>query len=106
MDGWNNHAITTENNQSPVQIFTTGTLLRYTVLHQTAAASDSESTTDSGELSIAGIVVPETRNPLNSHNTAGLHSLCSRIQLTDSIDDYGIEEYIQVRRYVHDNYSF
>ena len=101
MDGWNNHAITTENNQSPVQLFTTGTLMRNTFLHQTVP-SESENT-NLGELSVAGIVVPVTRNPLNSHHTTGLHTLYSTIQLDDN--DYGIDEYIQVRRYVHDNYT-
>ncbi|XP_065913263.1 uncharacterized protein [Dysidea avara] len=103
MDGWNSHAITTENHRTPAQLFTTGTLVRNVPFHPVTDTS-GEHTNGVGELT-PGVVVPETRNPLNSQQATTLSALFARIPLDDLMEDYGIDAYHQVRQYVHDNCS-
>jgi len=100
MEGWNSHAITTENHKTPAQLFTTGTIVRNEPYIPVADVPGSpEHMNDFSELT-PGVVVPEIQNPLNSHQVT---TLSANLQLDDSMEDYGIDTYNQVRQYIHDN---
>ena len=97
--GWNNHAITTENNKTPMQLYTCGVIFGNTDVSSTTG--DITSHGECHDLDAPSVMVPETVNPLSAHHTAGLDSLLSHIIDSDSNDDYGIGTYLEARRYVH-----
>ena len=99
MTGWNNHALSSENNKTPIQLYTYGILFGNT----NSLSISSDYSLDSDLLDLPNIVVPDTINPLSLQQYTELNTLVSG-HLTDSTDttgDYGIDSYLQVRRYVH-----
>ena len=99
MTGWNNHALTSENNKTPIQLYTCGILFGNT----NSLSIPSEYSVHSELLDLPNIMVPDTNNPLSSQQYAELNTLVGG-HLIDSLDatgDCGIDAYLQVRRYVH-----
>lgn len=96
--GWNNHAITTENNKTPMQLYTCGVIFGNTDVSSTTG--DNSLYGECHDLDAPSVVVPETVNPLSAQHTPGLDSLLSRIIDTDSNEDYGIGTYLEARTYV------
>lgn len=95
MTGQNNHALTSEGNKTPIQLYTCG------ILFGTNSSSiPSSYSFDSELLDLPNVVVPDTINPLSSQQYTELNTLVGG-HSTDSTDDYGIGSYLQVRRYVN-----
>lgn len=88
--GWNNHAITSEQCMTPLQTFTSGSLLHAQSIQ---LDSDVDSTL---EMDASGVVVPPISSPLTTSEEDELKSL---IPLQDSLN-YGIELYEHVQHFV------
>ena len=95
--GWNNHAITTENNKTPMQLYACGVIFGATDVSTTDEISLDRECSD---LDAPSVVVPELVNPLSSHHVSELNMLLSHIVDCDSSADYGIDTYLEARRYV------
>ena len=100
--GWNNHGITTENNKTPTQLYACGVIFGHTDVSLTDDVSLNE---ESYDLDVPSVVVPETDNPLSARHIAELNTLLSRIVNTDSSADYGIDTYLDARRYVRAHHN-
>ena len=99
VEGWNNHGITTENNLSPVQLFTCG------VLFSDQAHSHSHFTMNSfGHLDVNQVTIPSTFNPLSAAQLSELQSVLRGQQVVDS-SDYGIDTYTTVRCLMRRNFN-
>lgn len=102
MTGWNNHALTSESNKTPIQLYTCG------ILFGSSSSSILFSYSfDSELLDLPNVVVPDTINPLSPQQYTELSTLVGgdSTDSADATDDYGIGFYLQVRRYVHDHCS-
>ena len=99
MDGWNNHALTTEHNMTPMQLFTSGVLMNDVDL---TGIPDSENL-GSGILEAPSVAIPDTVNLLTTQQLVDLRLSISR--QSDSGSNYNIDSYMLVRRYVNDNVS-
>ena len=91
-DGWNSHAITTENNLSPVQLFTCGVLFRNNV--GMVDDADRFLPLSITSLDVERVVVPPVNLPLSSNQ---FHELQSIIRSSWETSDYGINVYTTVR---------
>ena len=101
--GWNNHAITTENNKTPMQLYACGVIFGNTDISSTTG--DISLDGECNDLDAPSVVVPETINPLSAHHTVGLNTMLSHITDSDSSADYSIDTYLEARRYVRAHYS-
>ena len=90
--GWNNHAITTEHCMTPLQMFTSGSLLQGIQLDSFDGDVDSAL-----EMDASGVVVPSISSPLTTSQENELKSLINPLQ--DS-SNYGIELYEHVQQFV------
>jgi len=98
MAGWNNHALTTESNKTPIQLYTCGVLFGNT----DSSPIPSDFSVDSEHLDFPNVMVPDTIDPLSPQQYAELNTLlCGHTVDSDSTDDYDIDSYLQVRRFVH-----
>ena len=95
MYGWNNHALTTEHCKTPLQLFTSGTLLCGT--HQDTIERGVESTP---MLDTSGGAVPEVNSPLAAHQEEELRGSVDPLQESSN---YAIEIYQLVKQFVSDN---
>ena len=90
-NGWNNHAITTENSMTPVQLFTSGVLSHGP--YQQSQIPHEENT-----VTVAlGVDIPSTTSPLTSDQE---DLLCSIVNPLEESTNYGIELYDQVKQFV------
>ena len=98
MSGWNNHALTTEHNKTPIQLYTCGILFGNT----DSFSIPSEFSLNSEWLHLPNVVVPDTINPLSPQQYAEMDTLVGghMVDSPDATEDYGIDSYLQVRRYV------
>lgn len=78
MDGWNSHAISTEHNITPTQLFTYGILVRNQDLSDTIGLPDNldENSLIQANLGVPSVVVPATPNPLTPEQLSELCSVC------------------------------
>ena len=97
-EGWNNHGITTENNKTPMQLYTCGVLFGSTDI---SLPNDVSLDDESYDLDAPSVVLPETVNPLGAHHTAGLDTLLNHTRDSDSSADFNIDIYLAVRSYIH-----
>lgn len=99
MTGWNNHALIIENNETPMQLYTCGILFGNT--HSSSILSDFS--LDSEYLHLPSVVVLDMINPLSPQHYTELNTLVGgyTIDSPDATNDYSIDSYLQVRRYVH-----
>ena len=89
---WNNHPLSTENNKSPLQLYTAysiGSYLFDEVIDPSTYGIDSEITCDGDDTET--VVVPETNIPLSP---ASVQQLQSRINPMHSSDDFGKQLYL------------
>ena len=93
--GWNNHAITTEQCRTPLQLFTAGTLAHGPWPQPTNHNISNDQVEISG-----GVVVQEVNCPLSPEKTAELQSLVNPLQ--PSLN-YGIDLFDEVKRFVLNN---
>ena len=102
MDGWNNHAITTEHNMTPMQLFTCGVLMQSRPLSVTVGLPQNLDANDLLQrgLSVPSVVVPPIENPLTSDQLAELRTIISTHISSDVPGDYGIETYLLVKRHL------
>lgn len=82
IQGWNNHAITTEGCKTPLQLFTSGTLTHGTQLH------NFHQSVDSSILDADGVAVPNTNPPLSQSQEEELRSIVNPLQESSN---YGID---------------
>ena len=85
--GWINHAITTEQCMTPLQMFTSGSLLHAQSIQLDSFDGDVDSTL---EMDASGVGVPPISSPLTTSQEDELKSLINPLQ--DS-SNYGIELY-------------
>ena len=69
MDGWNNHALTTEHNMTPVQLFARGVLVHNVDL----ADPVDDGTFLIGNLESPAVTVPVINNPLTAQQLLELN---------------------------------
>jgi hypothetical protein len=102
MDGWNNHAITTEHNMTPMQLFTCEVLMQSRPLSVTVGLPHNLDTNDLLQrgLSVPSVVVPPIENPLTSDQLAELRTIINTHISSDVPGDYGIETYLLVKRHL------
>ena len=91
---WNNHPLSTENNLSPIQLYTGSSIGSNLFLDQSdmlmfGVESDY---TSSYQDSDSQVIVPNTHIPLSQQS---VHVLQSRINPLQSSSDYGIDLYLQ-----------
>lgn len=100
MDGWNCHAVTTERNLTPMQMFTCGTLMRNRDLDDAIGLPDSlnGNILIQSNLSVPSVVVPPTPNPLTVCQLRELRSVIDTQVDSETPGDYSIETYCQVKR--------
>ena len=100
MTGWNNHALTTENNKTPIQLYACGILFS-----SSSSSMPPGYSFDSDLLELPNVTVPDTTNPLSTEQYTELNTLIGghSPDSTDATDDYGMNSYLQVRRYVRDH---
>ena len=89
VNGWNHHALTTEHSMTPMQLFTAGLLVNTSHL-QELELGDQETT---------GVSVPQTPIPLDDDDVTELQELISELGPSEN---YSIEVYDLVRRFVYD----
>ena len=108
VDSWNNHALSTESNLSPTQLFTAFSYRNDLFendsidpqVYGTAEESDIDDTdgsTDDSEENERGLI-PETESPLTSES---FDSLLSSIDPLSESTSYGADLYIRVITKVH-----
>ena len=88
---WNNHSLSTENNLSPLQIYTAysqGSELFDEVIHPTLYGYDSNAPQSNEE---EGVVVPETVIPLSE---SSLNQLNATINPLQDCNDFGKQLYL------------
>ena len=94
--GWNNHAITTENCKTPLQMFTRGTIAHGPQPPQSTIHSNSNSPVDVS----SGVFVPEVNCSLGNEKEAQLRNLINPLQTSSC---YGIDIFDQVKLFVLNN---
>ena len=92
-DGWNSHALTTEQCLTPIQLFTSGSLLR----SPQSINIDSEMRTGTVQVDTDGVVIPENFSPLSEEQEEELKALVNPLR---SSSNYGIDIYSEVQQFV------
>ena len=95
VDGWNCHGLSTESNQTPVQLFVSS--------HTSTTESVQDRPPSTLDLSVdelfsESVEVPSTACPLSQSQQEELKTLTHR---ESESFDYGIETYKHVREFVH-----
>ncbi len=101
MDGWNCHAVSTEQNRTPTQLFTCGVLMQSSrELSDTTRLPNGldENTLLGNDLDVASIVVPPTPNPLTPEQLRELRSVIDMHVDSETPGDYSIDTYLLVKR--------
>lgn len=98
MDGWNSHALSTERNMTPTQLFTCGVLMRRNLADAVGLPDGLSGNTLQSNLSIQSVVVPPTPNPLASEQLRELSLVVDRHVQSETPGDYSIEAYLLVKR--------
>lgn len=101
--GWNHHAITTEHSKTPMQLYTCGVIFGNTNISSTTG--DTSRGGEYYDLDVPSVVVPNTVNPLSAEHIVELNTLLSHTSDSDSSGDYGMDTYLEARRYVHTHCS-
>lgn len=98
-EGWNNHAISTERNMTPAQLFSCGILLQSSThaLDTTGLPTHSNLQTD---LSLPSVVIPTTSNPLTSEQLREVHAAIEENVEPEAGSDYCIETFLLVKRHL------
>ena len=96
VEGWNNHAVTTEHSMTPACMFTTGTLMTGRGL---TAPNDISSLAEVVDPATEHVNVPTTNCPLNPEQV----DMLDRFTETSSCDDdnYDIMLYTNVRNFIY-----
>lgn len=99
-DGWNSHALSSEHNLSPMQLFTTGALfssqVRQTLVFSDLQSSDN-SQVSSSTTSPCSVEVPRTILPLTPDQHCQLSDLLQRVSLDRN---FNIDLYCNMRQIV------
>ena len=100
VDGWNNHALSTEHNMTPVQLFVSN-LVQRTTAGQINAPSDHRMASSVDESLSESVEVPQTTCPLLQSQQVHLRSLVTGQVVDSESDDYAIQLYKRVRDFVY-----
>lgn len=98
VDGWNSHAITTEHNMTPLQLFSTGSILK--PQSQASLPFDDMNECEDVADDVSMVEVPPTHIVLSPEKHTELSLL---LQTANTTSNFNIDVYDLVRHFVYQN---